>query len=132
MKYYLLIILSFILLIQCNTQKQQYFDKRYIKLRAKIIRIEEKNNIYIYYFKNNDGKGVFAKTKICHFNTDNWKSIVINKTYNLILDKPLILNSRAGGTRETINGEVVWDSDMEETYYFDCINICANKIYEIK
>lgn len=129
---YLLLTLCSIFLIQCNTLQNQYFDKRYIKLKAKIIRIEEKKNIYIYYFNSKDGKGLFAKTKICNFKIDKWKSIAINKTYNLILDKPFILNSRASGTTESINGEDVWNSDMEETYYFDCINICGNKIYEIK
>jgi len=133
MKNLVLIIILFISFSQCKSQKEnEYFDKRYNIIRAKIFKIEEKNNIYVYYFKNSEMIGIFAKEKSCLAETKSWRNIKVNQTYNLILHKPLTANLRSGGVIETLNGEFVWDSNMKEIYYDDCKNICGNKIYVLK
>lgn len=133
MKNLVSFIILLIFFVQCTSQKEnEYFDKRYIKLNAKILKIEEKKSIFIYYFKSKNQYGIFAKDKICNTKIDSWNDIKINKNYQLILDLPINANSRSSGYRVSINGEFVWDSDMKEIYYDDCKNICGNRIYILK
>lgn len=133
MKNLILVIILCITFSQCTLQKEnEYFDKRYKIIRVKIFKIEEKNNIYVYHFKNPEMNGIFATEKSCLTGTKSWKKINLNHTYSLILHRPLSANLRSGRVIETLNGEFVWDSDMKSIFFDDCLNICGNQIYEIK
>ena len=133
MKNLTLIIILLVSFFQCTSQKQsEYFDTRYKIVKAKILKIEEKNSIYVYHFKSGKMIGIFAKEKSCLRDTKSWKNIILNQNYNLILHQPINANLRSAGIIETLNGEFVWDSDMREIYYDDCKNICGNKIYELR
>lgn len=133
MKNLTLIIILLVSFFQCTSQKQnEYFDTRYKIVKAKILKIEEKNNIYVYHFKSGKMMGIFAKEKSCSRDTKSWKNIILNHNYNLILHQPINTNLRSAGIIETLNGEFVWDSDMKEIYYDNCKNICGNKIYELR
>jgi hypothetical protein len=133
MKNLTLIIILLISFFQCTSQKQnEYFDARYKIVHAKIFKIEEKKNIYVYYFKNDAISGVFAKEKNCNNSLKSLKKVKINKKYTLVLHPMIVASKRVSSTRITINGDFVWDSDMKEKYYEDCSNICGDKIYEIK
>lgn len=128
------LIIAFICLIQCNVKKNvKYFDTRFSAINAKIYKIEEKNNMYVYHFKSDTLRGVFAKEKKCNLSTiTSWEKVKLNKNYRLILDPMIIANKRSSGLDITINGDFVWSSDMDETYYENCNNICGDKIYELK
>lgn len=133
MKNLIIIIILSIVFSQCTAQKEnEYFDKRYKIIRAKIFKIEEKNNIYVYHFKNSEMIGVFATEKSCSTAMKSLKNINLNQNYNLILHRPITANLRSGGVIETLNGELVWDSDMKSIFFDDCLNICGNQIYEMK
>lgn len=130
--FLVILVTSLIFFHQCSSSKsREYFDKRYIKLTAKIFKIEVKNNIIVYHFKNKNTYGVFAREKICNLEQKTWENIQINKTYCLLLDLPVTASERFDGYRITINGDFVWESGMESTYY-DCLNVCGNKIYSLK
>lgn len=133
MKNLTLIIILLVSFFQCTSQKQiEYFDTRYKIVKAKIFKIEEKKNIYVYHFKSGKMRGVFAREKSCLRDTKLWKNIILNNNYNLILHQPINTNLRSAGIIETLNDEFVWDSDMKEIYYDDCKNIFGNKIYELR
>ena len=123
----------FILFVQCKSQKniRDLYNTEYTQIEAVIFNIEEKQNTFVYHFKNDSIEGVFAVEKNCKVKSKLWKNVELNKKYKLVLVELLVANTRSDSRTMHINGDFVWDSSMKSIFYWDCKNICGKKIYEL-
>lgn len=111
-----------------NTQYVLHGD--YVLTKAKFFKIETKNGIHIFHFKNDSIEGIFTKVIDTNFVNKNYRKIRLNKKYTLLLQKQIYANLRTEIQQTEIidNNIVVWKNGMKSQHFVDCENITGNQI----
>lgn len=126
----LIIFFILFLLTSCIPRKnmEYVFRSNYAIVKVKFTKIETKNGIHIFHFKNDSIDGVFVKDVDYKFINKNFQKIKLNKKYTVILPKnlPDPHRIRLGGM--TINNIKVWDDSMNSEFFEDCLNVTGNQI----
>ncbi|MFL9832889.1 hypothetical protein [Chryseobacterium terrae] len=129
-KLIFLLILS--LFINCISIKNTEYilHGNYVLTKAKFFKIETKNGIHIFHFKNDSIEGVFTKVVDTSFANKNYRKIKLNKKYTLYLQKQVYANLRTEIGQETIidNDILIWKTGMKSQHFVDCENITGNQI----
>jgi len=128
----LILILILSLIINCISRKhtQYVLHGNYVLTKAKFFKIETKNGIHIFHFKNDSIEGIFTKVVDTSFTNKNYRGIKLNKKYTLYLQKQVYTNLRTEIGQETIidNGILIWKTGMKSQHFVDCENITGNLI----
>lgn len=128
----LIIIIILSLLTSCISRKNTEYilHGNYVLTKTKFFKIETKNGIHIYHFKNDSIEGVFTKMVDNSFVNKNYSKIRLNKKYTLYLQKQVYANLRIEIHEETItdNDILIWKTGMKSQYFVDCENITGNQI----
>lgn len=126
----LIIFFVLLLLTSCIPRKntEYVFRDNYAIVKAEFTKIETKNGIHIFHFKNDSIEGIFVKSINYKFSNKNFHKIKLNKKYNLILpmNLPDPHKTKLGGM--TINNIKVWDDSMNSEFFEDCLNVTGNQI----
>jgi hypothetical protein len=129
-KLIFLLILS--LFTNCISRKNTEYilNGNYVLTKAKFFKIETKNGIHIFHFKNDSIEGVFTKIVDTSFVNKNYRKIRLNKKYTLFLQKQIYPNLRTEIQESQIidNNIVVWKNGMKSQYFVDCENVTGNQI----
>lgn len=129
-KLIFLLILS--LFTNCISRKNTEYilNGNYVLTKAKFFKIETKNGIHIFHFKNDSIEGVFTKIVDTSFVNKNYRKIRLNKKYTLFLQKQIYANLRTEIQESQIidNNIVVWKNGMKSQYFVDCENATGNQI----
>lgn len=128
--FILLFILSIITSCISRKNTQYVLHGNYVLIKAKFFKIETKNGIHIFHFKNDSVEGVFTKVIDTSFANKNYRKIKLNKKYTLYLQKQVYANLRTEIGQETIidNGILIWKTGMKSQHFVDCENITGNQI----
>lgn len=128
----LILILILSLITSCISRKntQYVLNGNYVLTKAKFFKIETKNGIHIFHFKNDSIEGVFTKVVDASFTNKNYRKIKLNKKYTLYLQKQIYANLRTQVQETQIieNNIVVWKDGMKSQHFVDCENITGNQI----
>lgn len=128
----LILILILSLITSCVSRKntQYVLHGNYVLTKAKFFKIETKNGIHIFHFKNDSIEGVFTKVVDTSFANKNYRKIKLNKKYTLYLQKQIYANLRTQvqDTQIIENNIVVWKNGMKSQHFVDCENITGNQI----
>lgn len=128
----LILILILSLITSCISRKntQYVLHGNYVLTKAKFFKIETKNGIHIFHFKNDSIEGVFTKIIDTNFANKNYRKIKLNKKYTLYLQKQVYANLRTEIGQETIidNDILIWKTGMKSQHFVDCENITGNQI----
>lgn len=129
-KLIFLLVLS--LFTNCISRKNTEYilNGNYVLTKAKFFKIETKNGIHIFHFKNDSIEGVFTKMVDTSFMNKNYRKIRLNKKYTLFLQKQIYANLRTEIQESQIidNNIVIWKSGMKSKYFVDCENVTGNQI----
>lgn len=129
-KLTMFIVLS--ILTACISRKNTEYilHGNYVLTKAKFFKIETKNGIHIFHFKNDSIEGVFTKAVNTNFINKNYRKIKLNRKYTLFLYKQMYANLRTEIGEETItdNDILIWKTGMKSQYFVDCENITGNQI----
>ncbi|MBD3906353.1 hypothetical protein NAL32_16835 [Chryseobacterium sp. Ch-15] len=128
----MILILILSLITSCISRKntQYVLNGNYVLTKAKFFKIETKNGIHIFHFKNDSIEGVFTKVVDTSFANENYRKIKLNKKYTLYLQKQVYANLRTQvqDTQIIENNIVVWKDEMKSQHFVDCENITGNQI----
>ncbi|MFC6267859.1 hypothetical protein [Frigoriflavimonas asaccharolytica] len=130
----ILLLLTLIIFTSCISRNNEKYvlNESTVILRAKFFKIETKNGIHIYHFKNDAIEGVFVKASDSILTNSNFRKIKLNKKYTLVLNKQLSYASCFGTETEEVsyteNNVLVWQTGMKSSYFVDCENIIGKKI----
>lgn len=129
-KFILLLILSIITSCIPRKNTQYVLHGNYVLTKAKFFKIETKNGIHIFHFKNDSIEGIFTKVIDTNFANKNYRKIKLNKKYTLYLQKQVYANLKTEIGQETIidNDILIWKTGMKSQYFVDCENITGNQI----
>lgn len=113
-----------------RNETQYVLQDNTVITKAKFFKIETKNGIHIFHFKNDSIEGVFVKAIDSNFVHKNYCPIKLNKKYTLILYKELYTNLRTEviNTKIVENDIIVWKLGMKSEYFVDCENVTGNMI----
>lgn len=129
-KLLIIIILSF--LTNCISRKNTEYilHGNYVLTKAKFFKIETKNGIHIFHFKNNSIEGVFTKVVETNFANKNYSKIRLNKKYTLYLQKQVYADLRTEIVQEKIidNDILIWKTGMKSQHFVDCENVTGDYI----
>ncbi|WP_435525489.1 hypothetical protein [Chryseobacterium indoltheticum] len=127
-----ILILTLSIITSCIPRKntQYVLHGNYVLTKAKFFKIETKNGIHIFHFKNDSIEGVFTKVVDASFSNKNYRKIKLNKKYTLYLQKQIYANLRTQvqDTQIIENNIVVWKNGMKSQHFVDCENITGNQI----
>ncbi len=128
--FILVIILSLITSCISREKTQYILHGNYVLTKAKFFKIETKNGIHIFHFKNDSIEGVFTKAIDNSFANKSYQKIKLNKKYTLFLQKQMYANVRTEvqDTQIIENNIVIWKNGMKSQHFVDCENITGNKI----
>lgn len=90
--FILVIILSLITSCISREKTQYILHGNYVLTKAKFFKIETKNGIHIFHFKNDLIEGVFTKAIDNSFANKSYQKIKLNKKYTLFLQKQMYAN----------------------------------------
>lgn len=128
----LLLFLILSLFTNCISRKNTEYvlQGNYLLTKARFFKIETKNGIHIFHFKNDSIEGVFTKVMDTSFVNKNYQKIKLNKKYTLFLQKQVYANLRTEFQETQIidNNIVIWKNGMKSQYFNDCENIVGNQI----
>lgn len=126
----LILILSFFTSCISRKNTEYILHGNYVLTKAKFFKIETKNGIHIFHFKNDSIEGVFTKMVDTGFVNKNYRKIRLHKKYTLFLQKQIYANLRTEIQETEIidNNIVVWKSGMKYEYFVDCENVTGNQI----
>lgn len=129
-KFILVIILSLITSCISREKTQYILHGNYVLTKAKFFKIETKNGIHIFHFKNDSIEGVFTKAIDNSFANKSYQKIKLNKKYTLFLQKQMYANLRTEvqDTQIIENNIVIWKNGMKSQHFVDCENITGNQI----
>jgi len=129
-KFILLLILSIITSCIPRKNTQYVLHGNYVLTKAKFLKIETKNGIHIFHFKNDSIEGIFTKVVDNSFVNKDYRRIRLNKKYTLFLKKQVYANLRTEIQETEIidNNIVVWKNGMKSQHFVDCENITGNQI----
>lgn len=129
-KFILVIILSLITSCISREKTQYILHGNYVLTKAKFFKIETKNGIHIFHFKNDSIEGVFTKAIDNSFANKSYQKIKLNKKYTLFLQKQMYANLRTKvqDTQIIENNIVIWKNGMKSQHFVDCENITGNQI----
>jgi len=129
-KFILVIILSLITSCISREKTQYILHGNYVLTKAKFFKIETKNGIHIFHFKNDSIEGVFTKAIDNSFANKSYQKIKLNKKYTLFLQKQMYANVRTEvpDTQIIENNIVIWKNGMKSQHFVDCENITGNQI----
>lgn len=127
------LIVSFFTSCISRNETQYVLRDNTVITKAKFFKIETKNGIHIFHFKNDSIEGVFVKAIDSNFVHKNYLPIKLNKSYNLILNKEMqyancFNNGMSLETTYIENDIIVWEPGMKSKYFISCENITGNKI----
>lgn len=132
MKKIITIVTVLILFPSCISRKNTEYvlQGNYVLTKAKFFRIENKNGIYIFHFRNDSIEGVFTKVVEPDLTNKNYREIKLNKRYTLLLYKQMYANLRTEIGEKTIidNDILIWKTGMKSQHFVDCENVTGNKI----
>lgn len=127
-----ILLLTLSIITSCIPRKntQYVLHEDYVLTKAKFFKIETKNGIHIFHFKNDSIEGVFTKVIDTNFASKNYRKIKLNKKYTLYLQKQVYANLRTEIGQETIidNDILIWKTGMKSQHFVDCENITGNQI----
>lgn len=128
--FILVIILSLITSCISREKTQYILHGNYVLTKAKFFKIETKNGIHIFHFKNDSIEGVFTKAIDNSFANKSYQKIKLNKKYTLFLQKQMYANLRTEvqDTQIIENNIVIWKNGMKSQHFVDCENITGNQI----
>lgn len=128
----LIFLLTLSLFTSCISRKSTEYilHGNYVLTKAKFFKIDTKNGIHIFHFKNDSIEGVFTKVVDTSFANKNYRKIKLRKKYTLFLHKQVYANLRTEIGEETIidNDILVWKTGMKSQYFVDCENIKGKNI----
>ena len=129
-KFILVIILSLITSCISREKTEYILHGNYVLTKAKFFKIETKNGIHIFHFKNDSIEGVFTKAIDNSFANKSYQKIKLNKKYTLFLQKQMYANLRTEvqDTQIIENNIVIWKNGMKSQHFVDCENITGNQI----
>lgn len=129
-KFILVIILSLITSCISREKTQYILHGNYVLTKAKFFKIETKNGIHIFHFKNDSIEGVFTKAIDNSFANKSYQKIKLNKKYTLFLQKQMYANLRTEvqDTQIIENNIIIWKNGMKSQHFVDCENITGNQI----
>lgn len=127
-----ILLLTLSMITSCIPRKntQYVLHGNYVLTKAKFFKIETKNGIHIFHFKNDSIEGIFTKVIDTTFVNKNYRKIRLNKKYPLFLQKQIYANLRTEIQETEIidNNIVVWKNGMKSQHFVDCENITGNQI----
>ena len=127
-----ILLLTLSMITSCIPRKntQYVLHGNYVLTKAKFFKIETKNGIHIFHFKNDSIDGIFTKVIDTNFVNKNYRKIRLNKKYPLFLQKQIYANLRTEIQETEIidNNIVVWKNGMKSQHFVDCENITGNQI----
>lgn len=126
----LIMIVSFFTNCISRNETQYVLRDNTVITKAKFFKIETKNGIHIFHFKNDSIEGVFTKMVDTSFVNKNYRRIRLNRKYTLFLQKEIYANLRTEiqETEITDNNIIVWKPGMKAEYFVDCENITGDMI----
>jgi len=129
-KFILVIILSLIKSCISREKTQYILHGNYVLTKAKFFKIETKNGIHIFHFKNDSIEGVFTKAIDNSFANKSYQKIKLNKKYTLFLQKQMYANlkTKVQDTQIIENNIIIWKNGMKSQHFVDCENITGNQI----
>lgn len=89
-----ILLLTLSMITSCIPRKntQYVLHGNYVLTKAKFFKIETKNGIHIFHFKNDSIEGIFTKVIDTNFVNKNYRKIRLNKKYTLLLQKQIYAN----------------------------------------
>ena len=124
-------LLVFVIFASCVSRNSEKYvlNISTIIVKAKFFKIETKNGIHIFHFKNDSMEGVFVKVADSSRTDSNFRKIKLNEKYTLVLSKQLSYgNTDNVEYNFTDNGVLIWKTGMKSKYFTGCKNIVGNKI----
>jgi hypothetical protein len=129
----LILIVSFFTSCISRNETQYVLRDNTFIMKAKFFKIETKNGIHIFHFKNDSIEGVFVKAVDSNFVHKNYLPIKLNRSYNLVLNKEMqyancFNNGMPLETTYVENDILVWEPSMKSKYFTGCENIIGNMV----